>query len=653
MKNLVKFTREILQEVEQEQKEEKPFVPTDEVPSEGNGFSSSASLKQIFQDNLRNMTPESRHISLVKEERNQPEESFLRSQAGRAAGSSKPFANAPATSTAQVQRKEGHTMPVSGFSDSDLLRKAIRDNIDGIEEAEEENRRKIQPASKPERSESGPPPEPARVHASEEEEITQSRPPKEDIGLSDSQSLKSALFDSLKSPSSDEDKQEIPAPRKPKRILTRESQKTSASPEEAAPPQAPDDEATRIQNLKNTLKQTLESTPGEAPGSPPVHQTRTAPQPQSPPSAPPEAAAPPPSAPADEPSAQAQQPSGHTLSNAEVRELEMLRNQLRQKYSSGETQSAPAINAKPAAKPKVPPLETTDQEKFANQLYMELHQLWGKILNDIKDKKPIDPKQLEKLVPSICESVKKNEFLFMKAIQRKRFATWLVSHSVNVGIFAAKIAKGLKYDEKKQEEVTLAALLHDVGMSKVPNRILFKHGKLTPSEFDHIKKHPNDGYKLVEHLKEEYPYVLDTVYQEQEREDGSGYPKGIKGDKIHEYAKIVGIADIFEALVHGRAYRPGFITYTAIQKIMERNAKQYNPKILRALISVVSMFPVGSLVQLSTGEIARVVAINQSRSVRPVVDVVQDADGTNLEPPRRMNLEQEPLIYITKPITEA
>jgi len=292
-------------------------------------------------------------------------------------------------------------------------------------------------------------------------------------------------------------------------------------------------------------------------------------------------------------------------------------------------------------------------EAMANQLYLDLHREIGVIVQNVKDKKTVDPKPLEKYIPQIYESVTSSEFLFLKAIQRKRYATWIVSHSVNVAIFVLKIGIGLKYDREKLLKLGLAAILHDVGMINVPNSIIFKHGKLTAGEFAIIKEHPIYGYELVKHLKENYPYLVEVVLQEQEREDGSGYPQGLTGDKIAEFAKVVGLADVFEALVHGRAYREGFITYNAIQKIIESRGKQFNAKIIRALINGVSMFPIGSMVKLSTEEVARVLSVNSLRPVRPIVEILMDAEGNKLNVPIRVNLEEEPLIYIVKPITES
>jgi len=314
----------------------------------------------------------------------------------------------------------------------------------------------------------------------------------------------------------------------------------------------------------------------------------------------------------------------------------------------------PVAQAVPAEPQPVTEPETiqASEEALATQLYLNLHREVAQVLQSIKEKRPIDPLPLRDYIPRITDAVKKEEYLFLKAIQRKRYASWLISHSVNVAIFAIKVGIGLKYDHDKLTRLGLAALLHDVGMSAVPNNILFKHGKLTPDEYEVVKEHPLHGYKLLRHLETEYPYLPEVALQEQEREDGSGYPQGLTGENIHEFAKIIGIVDVFEALVHGRAYREGFITYNAIQKIIEQRAKQFNIKYVRALINSVTMFPVGSLVKLSTEEIARVVSVNSLRPMRPVVEILTDASGIKLKAPIRLNLEEEPLIYIVKPIEE-
>ena len=251
----------------------------------------------------------------------------------------------------------------------------------------------------------------------------------------------------------------------------------------------------------------------------------------------------------------------------------------------------------------------------------------------------------------MIDSIRTGEELFILAIQRKRYATWLASHMVNVAVISVKLGLGLKLSDTELHKLALSGFLHDIGMLKIPNRIIFKHGKLTEDEFETVKRHPEYGLQYVSHLKDTMPYLINAIYQEHERYDGSGYPKGLRGDEISLFARIIGLADTFEALVHGRAYRDGFITQKAIQTIIQYRGKSFDPKVLKAMLNTISIFPVGSYVQLNTGEIAKVVSVNKQRPVRPIVEVVKDSNGNVINPPYRIDLEKEPLTYIVKQIS--
>lgn len=283
--------------------------------------------------------------------------------------------------------------------------------------------------------------------------------------------------------------------------------------------------------------------------------------------------------------------------------------------------------------------------------YLELHKKLGQILSDARNNFQIDITPLLKIIPGMVNSIQNNEDLFVLAIQKKRYASWLISHMVNVAIISVKLGIGLRLPDADLHELALSGFLHDIGMLKIPNKIIFKQGRLTDAEFEIVKRHPEHGLHYISHLKDTMPYLISAVYQEHERYDGSGYPQGLKGNDISPFARIIGLADTFEALVHGRAYRDGFITQKAIQTIIQYRGKSFDPKILKAMINTISIFPVGSYVQLNTGEIAKVVSVNKQRPVRPVVEVVKDTNGNIVDSPYRIDLEKEPLIYIVKQIS--
>jgi HD-GYP domain-containing protein (c-di-GMP phosphodiesterase class II) len=222
---------------------------------------------------------------------------------------------------------------------------------------------------------------------------------------------------------------------------------------------------------------------------------------------------------------------------------------------------------------------------------------------------------------------------------------------VNVAILAVKIGQGIGYGEEDLQRLALVSCLHDVGMLIVPQNILEKPGRLDPDEVALIRQHPEKGFQMLQTLGPALDWVATVALHEHEREDGSGYPQGLKGDEIHEYAKIVGLADLYEALTHSRPYQKTRISFDAVKEIMSVDRSRFPNRILRGLIQGLSTFPVGSLVRLNSKEIARVVATNPTFPLRPVVEILKDSRGEWLPSPRRVDLAQNSLLYITDTAT--
>ena len=222
----------------------------------------------------------------------------------------------------------------------------------------------------------------------------------------------------------------------------------------------------------------------------------------------------------------------------------------------------------------------------------------------------------------------------------------------NVAIFSTKIGRGLNYDAEELTALAMAALCHEVGMSCVPADVTAKEGRYTRRQMDQIRQHPEHAGKILGKLGDKYQWLVDAVYQEHERERGQGYPRGIKGDEICEFAKIIGLADTYESLSHPRTFRKAFIAFDALREIIGMRDKHFPAHIIRALVSEVSVFPLESYVRLNTGETARVVKTSPDNLLRPVVVVEYDASGQKLKRPKIVDLAARPLLYVTKPADE-
>lgn len=296
---------------------------------------------------------------------------------------------------------------------------------------------------------------------------------------------------------------------------------------------------------------------------------------------------------------------------------------------------APAAEER-AATPQAPP---------TTELYGEAIEAVERFLQKARNREPFDLEEIESYATKFVDTLTESDQLFLKALSARTAMTSMAQHSATVAVVAIKVASGLEYSRRERIEVGICALVHEVGMMHVPDDVLEKRGELSSSESEEIRKHPLHGKKILEAVRDKYPYLPDVVAQEHERWNGKGYPHGLSEDDIHEYAQVLGLADTFVALTHLRHYRDNFIAYKAIQSIIERRNIDFSARLIKALIDVISIFPVHSLVKLNNGSIARVVKTNPSYPVRPVIELVANARGQRVEKPQIIDLSNEPMIY--------
>lgn len=257
-------------------------------------------------------------------------------------------------------------------------------------------------------------------------------------------------------------------------------------------------------------------------------------------------------------------------------------------------------------------------------------------------------------VERIVQEVGASNALYLAVIHhRPDFAdvdTYLAAHQVNTAIYALKIAAGEKFSEKQVYEVALGAAVHDAGMTQLPDGLITRRGKLDQSGYSQVKQHPELGRALLKPYARAYPWLPEVIHQEHERWDGSGYPEGLAGEEIHAYARIIGLADTYEALTHGRPFRERMIPFNVLQQLIRLGGRLFQSDLVKSLIQEISVFPLGSFVRLNTGEVGRVISINQGYPLRPIVHVMFTSEGVPLESGRKVDLRSEPMVYITGPV---
>ena len=191
-------------------------------------------------------------------------------------------------------------------------------------------------------------------------------------------------------------------------------------------------------------------------------------------------------------------------------------------------------------------------------------------------------------------------------------------HSVDVATMAMIIAKKHGFSQDQIREVGIAGLLHDVGKSQIPNEILNKPDRLTKEEFEVIKQHSLFGYKILTEKHSFNDKIMMGVLQHHEKINGSGYPMGVDQSKIHPYARIISVADIYDALVTERPYKKGFSKRDAIEMIMAMTL-ELDIDVMKSFLGSVILYPVDSIVTLSNGEKAKVVQNDPNYVLRPTV----------------------------------
>lgn len=204
----------------------------------------------------------------------------------------------------------------------------------------------------------------------------------------------------------------------------------------------------------------------------------------------------------------------------------------------------------------------------------------------------------------------------------------LATHSLPVAVLSMALGIDLGLDDGHVRTVGLTGMLHDLGMALVPAEIRNKPGPLTRSELLEVQKHPRHTYDLLEHLQGIPDVVRVLAYQVHERLDGSGYPCARPGSAIPLLARIVSVADAYVAMTSDRPFRRSFLPYDAMIALL-RQAKtgRLDPSVIRSLLRVLSLFPIGSSVVLSDGSLARVIRANGDRYTQPIVQRLRDAHG--------------------------
>lgn len=280
------------------------------------------------------------------------------------------------------------------------------------------------------------------------------------------------------------------------------------------------------------------------------------------------------------------------------------------------------------------------------------------ILSDIRAGKAVDGKEILSVAKKIVGGLQTNYNMLLSLLNIftpfEEKEDFHYRHSVNSAILAASFGFALEYKNSETIDLCVCALVHDIGMLKIPEEILNKSSKLSKQEASLIEKHPSYGLELLENINGLPDEAADVINQHHERVDGKGYPEGKTGEQISEFAKMVAITEVYEALTHPRPYRKEkIIPYEGVKMIVQQAGTFFEPKLVKIFLNFITPYPLGSFVLMNNNEIGRVIKINKGLPLRPIVEIYYDSEGKPPDKPKNVDLAKAPVLYIEKALAES
>lgn len=261
-------------------------------------------------------------------------------------------------------------------------------------------------------------------------------------------------------------------------------------------------------------------------------------------------------------------------------------------------------------------------EEFSRscEIYDDSNKKIQDLFNQAQSQKNLSPQAISLLASEITNSVIRNQYAITILTRIRHHSTYQWEHATNCAILVCGFAFFLGLNKETAEKMTLGALLHDIGVAKIPKGIIEKPGKLTVNEMDIVKKHLAWGHQLCKKDGFNDPIIMDMLINHHERLDGSGYPRGLKKEKLSKLARITAIIDVYDAITGDKVYKKGQQPINALRYLLAEKGK-FDQQLVQQFIKYLGVHPVGSLVKLSNDKIAIVVEGNRAEPLKPKVKI--------------------------------
>ena len=247
-------------------------------------------------------------------------------------------------------------------------------------------------------------------------------------------------------------------------------------------------------------------------------------------------------------------------------------------------------------------------------------------LDDVKMGRSVDAAPIGDITGGMIESLNNNHNALICLTQLREKDRYLMEHSFNVSVLMGVLASATGYEGDVLHQLVTGALLHDIGKIKVDDSILHKPGKLTPEEWQEMQNHVIYGEEILKASAGVTPIILDLCAQHHEKLDGTGYPRGLKGDEIPEHSRMLSVADVYDAITAERVYHKGMAPTLALKKLIEWSAddSQLDKKLVFNFVKSMGLYPAGSVVELDNQKLAVVIEANDKDQKKPVIKQIFD-----------------------------
>lgn len=277
----------------------------------------------------------------------------------------------------------------------------------------------------------------------------------------------------------------------------------------------------------------------------------------------------------------------------------------------------------------------------ARRAHQDTRQQVDRMFHDVRLGKNLDVAGARAVVSEMVNSVVRNPDAQLWLSNLRKRDEYTAIHSLNVCIFALAFGRHLGFVTDELNELGIGALLHDIGKMRIPLEILNKESALDEEEKHIIREHANHGYAILkQHAKQLPASALEVAYSHHERVHGKGYPRGLKREQTHLFARVVSIVDVYDAITSDRVYHHGMDTLAALKDMFDSRGHELDEELVEQFIQCIGIYPIGSVVELNSEEVGIVVSTPRGNHLTPRVIVVRDAMKKPVFPPPVLDLSR-------------